>query len=143
MPPAPKPASQRRNRGTPKSWGDSEPVEVSGDAPGEQPGLGFDAADLIVDMWDSLAGSVEAKFFSAADWQRARFELWFANKVISGHEAATASKWATIQEGLSALLISPADKRRAGIELKRAVADPAAEEADAKIADLAERLRAV
>lgn len=142
MPPAPKPASQRRNRGTPKSWGEADPVEA-GEAAEEQPDLGFDAVGLIRDMWDSLGGSTEAKFFSAADWQRARLELWFANKVVSGEEPATASKWAAIQEGFSALLISPADKRRAGIELKRAVADPAADAADAKVADLAERLRAV
>jgi hypothetical protein len=143
MPPAPKPASQRRNRGTPKSWGESDPVSVSGEATEAQPDLGFDAVELILGLWDSLGDSPESKFFSAADWQRARLELWFANKVVSGEEPVTASKWATIQDGLSALLISPADKRRAGIELKRAVVDPAAEAADAKVADLAERLRAV
>lgn len=141
MPPAPKPPSQRRNRSTPKSYGGAEPVEASGVA--AQPELGFDAHPLVVDMWAALGGSVESKFYSGADWQRARWELWFADTAIRGDESLTASKWAQIQHGLSALLVSPADKRRAGIELRRAVADPAADAADVKVADLAERLRAV
>ena len=35
----------------------------------------------------------------------------------------TAAAWSTIQNGLSALLIPPADKRRAGIEMRSATAD--------------------
>jgi hypothetical protein len=104
-------------------------------ATGEQPELGFEADPLIGDMWLALGDSVEGGYFSAADWQRARMELWFANKVVSGVEAATASKWATIQDGLSALLISPADKRRAGIEMKRKTSDP---DEDAAVVQLAE-----
>ena len=30
-------------------------------------------------MWKALATSVEGQFFSDADWQRARWELWYAN----------------------------------------------------------------
>ncbi len=130
MPPAPKAASKRRNRGTPKSYGAAEPV-VDGQGDG-QPDLGFEAHDLVTDMWSALANSVESKYFSAADWQRARWELWFANDTIRGGEV-TASRWAQVQQGLSALLVSPADKRRAGIELKKAAVDPDAEAAVAQL----------
>jgi hypothetical protein len=69
-------------------------------------------------MWAALGKSVEGQFFSHADWQRARFELWFVNNLFaSGRVGAQA--WQAVQAGLSELLISPADKRRAGIELKK------------------------
>ena len=51
------------------------------------------------------------------DWQRLRLELWFANTTMaSGRPSAQA--WDAIQHGLSELLISPAVKRRSGIELR-------------------------
>ena len=46
----------------------------------EQPPLGFDAHELVVDLWAALGSSVEGQFYSAADWQRARWELWYASR---------------------------------------------------------------
>ena len=68
--PAPKPASQRRRRTKPESYGAAEPT-VAGQADA-QPPLGFDAHELVVDLWAALGRSVEGRFYSAADWQRAR-----------------------------------------------------------------------
>src|SRR6476620_6809211 len=66
--PAPKPASQRRRRTKPKSYGAAEPtVAGQGD---EQPPLGFEAHVLVVDLRAALGSSVEGPFYSAADWQR-------------------------------------------------------------------------
>ena len=75
-------------------------------------------------MWRSLGSSVEGQFFSDADWQRARWELWHANKLFNGEIDLTPTAWAAVQRGLSELLVSAADKRRAGIELKAAAVDP-------------------
>jgi hypothetical protein len=41
--------------------------------------------------------------------------------------------WAAVQSGLSELLISPADKRRAGIEMKPVQSDPDEEAAVAQL----------
>ena len=49
----------------------------------EQPPLGFDAHELVADLWAALGSSVEGQFFSAADWQRARLEMWHADKVVT------------------------------------------------------------
>lgn len=130
--PVPKKASQRRRRNTPASQGEAADVTVSGAT--DQPELGFDAHPMVTDMWLALAVSVEGQFFSHADWQRARFELWFVNNVMqSGRVGAQA--WQAIQAGLSALLISPADKRRVGIELKKVTVDPDEEAAVAQLDD--------
>jgi hypothetical protein len=86
-----------------------------------QPPLGFDAHELVVDLWAALDSSVEGRFYSAADWQRARWELWYANAVMTAGQMPSANMWTTLQRGLDELLVSPAVKRRAGIELRRAL----------------------
>ena len=116
----PKPPSQRRRRNKPASYGAADPVIVGqGDA---QPPLGFDAHALVADMWAALAQSVEGQFFSTADWQRARLEMWHADKLVRSGQP-TANQWAAVHRGLDELLISPAVKRRAGIELRKHAAD--------------------
>jgi hypothetical protein len=75
---------------------------------------------LVVDMWDALQTSAEARFYSPADWVRLRCELWFANETIRRPSAAA---WQQVQHGLTELLISPAAKRRAAIELRAAGPD--------------------
>ena len=75
-------------------------------------------------MWDTVQQSCEAAFYSEADWQRLRLELWFANTTMaSGRPSAQA--WDAIQHALSELLISPAVKRRAGIEVRPSVDEDA------------------
>ena len=139
--PAPKPASQRRRRNKPGSYGAAEPVLV-GDGV-EQPPLGFDAHELVADLWAILGRSVEAQFYSAADWRRARWELWYANTVMTASQVPSANQWTAIQRGLGELFVSPAVKRRAGVELKRQAADTDEVAADAQIARYKSVLRSV
>ena len=115
--PAPKPASQRRRRTKPESYGAAEPtVAGQGD---EQPPLAFGAHELVVDLWTVLGSSVEGQFYSAGDWQRARLEMWFADRVMRSDQVPSSNQWTAVQRGLDELLVSPAVKRRAGIELRR------------------------
>ena len=55
--PAPKPTSQRRRRTKPESYGAAEPTVV-GQAD-DQPPLGFDAHELVMELWVALDSSVE------------------------------------------------------------------------------------
>ena len=63
------------------------PSRVAGQAD-EQPPLGFDAHALVADLWAALGQSVEGRFYSAADWQRARLELWYAHKLMTAGAGA-------------------------------------------------------
>lgn len=73
-------------------------------------------------MWESVQQSCEAAFFSDTDWHRLRLELWFANHAMaSGRPSGSA--WIAVQHGLNELLLSPAIKRRAGIEVRPTDAD--------------------
>lgn len=119
--PAPAQDSKRRRSNKPESYGAAEAV-VAGTA-GLQPDLGFEAHEMVMSMWKALETSVEGQFLSTADWERARVEMWFLNQVLTGQIELTAANWARVQNGMNELLISPADKRRAGIELKKATSD--------------------
>lgn len=119
--PPPKPPSKRRRANIPNSYGLAAPVK--GGKAGKQPDLGFEAHEIIASIWTALAASVEGQFFSHADWEKARSVLWYGNLLMSSGKTPSAVAWGTFQTGLNDLLVSPADKRRAGIELER-VGDP-------------------
>jgi hypothetical protein len=141
--PAPQRDSQRRRRNKPTSYGAAEPVMT--EAAAFRPELGItDPQPQIADLWNALQRSAEAKFYSDADWHRARVELVYGNELLRRivHEGRVSGQaWATFQNALTELLISPAAKRRAGIET-RPVVDAQVDAADAKILDLVEKLKA-
>jgi len=118
--PAPKPDSKRRRYAKPKSYGAATPTTAPAAAHDDARTLGFDAHPLIASIWDTVQQSCECAFYSETDWERLRLELWFANHtMVSGRPSGQA--WIAIQRGLNELLLSPAIKRRAGIELTRDV----------------------
>lgn len=129
--PAPKPESKRRRYGKPKSYGAAEPTTAPAAARSGPRKLGIeDAHPLIASLWNTVQTSCDAAFYSATDWERLRLELWFANHTMfSGRPSAGA--WEAVQHGLNELLLSPAVKRRAGIELKPSGVDA---DADAVVA---------
>ncbi|MFC8531925.1 hypothetical protein [Nocardia sp. NPDC057227] len=119
--PVPKPASRRRRRNKPKSQGEAEAELVYGAV--DAPELGFDAHSLVSDLYETLACSVEGQFYSPADWQRVRLELHYLNGLLTAEKVPGAMAWAQVQAALQALLVSPAEKRRLGIEMRRPVVD--------------------
>ena len=101
-----------------------------------------DPHPLGQDLWDTVQSSCEAAFYSDADWQRLRWELWFANRVMSTGRQPSGHTWSAVQSGMNELLLSPAVKRRAGIEMKPDVdADKAA--ADEQIVRYKQRLKSI
>ena len=138
--PAPKLSNKRRRRTPPASYGAAKPV-VAPAAPIQNRELGIeDPHPLVESMWSTLHESVESMYYSEADWARLRLELWYANTAMrSGRPSGPA--WAQIQRGLNALLISPADKRRAAIELKPPVVDAEEDAAILQIAKYQDKLK--
>jgi hypothetical protein len=122
-PTGPPPARKRRRENKPASYGLAAPVQAGKAA--KQPPLGIsDPHTMVERMWAALTLSAEGRFFSHADWERARWEMWYANQLFMGERQLTPTAWATVQNGLAELLISAADKRRAGIELSISDVDP-------------------
>ena len=124
--PAPKPDSKRRRYAKPKSYGSADPTTAPAANRTVPRDLGIDNPHpLIVSMWETVQSSCEAAFYSETDWQRLRLELWHANREMASSRPS-ANAWMAIQHGLNELLLSPAIKRRAGIEVK-----PSSPDADA------------
>ncbi len=116
--PAPKAPSKRRRANVPKSYGAATPTTAPA-AQSHDRELGIDDPHkLIADMWTAVQESVEARFFSEADWERLRFELCNANQAMTGPRPPSGHAWGAIQHGLNELLLSPAIKRRVAIEVK-------------------------
>lgn len=130
--PLPKPPAQRRRTNAPKSYGAATPTAA--EAAGKPPTLGFRAHKLVTDFYMTLTTSVEAQYYSAADWHRVRLELFYLNNLLQSSRIG-AQAWTAVQAGLNELLVSPAAKRRLGIEMRRPAVD---EDEDAAVTDLAE-----
>ena len=117
--PAPKPASKRRRRTPPRTYGAATPVFAPA-APHQDRELGIDNPHkLVADMWTVVQESCESRFYSEADWARVRMELKNANHVMTSGKPIAGNTWAGIQHGLNELLISPA----AGTRCLRGAAD--------------------
>ena len=121
--PAPKPPSKRRRYNKPKSYGAAVPTTAP--AAGIQVReLGIENLHPLVErMWAALQTSAESRFYSEADWERTRWELWNANEIMRSGKPISGNTWSGVQHGLTELLVSPAAKRRAAIELKPPVPD--------------------
>ena len=116
--PAPKPARTRRRANKPASFGAAEPI-VAPAAPAQDRELGIsNPHKLVADMWAVVQTSAESRFYSQADWARLRMELWNADQVLRSGKPISGNTWATIQHGLNAMLISPAEKRRCAIDVQ-------------------------
>ena len=117
--PVPKPASKRRRRNVPVSYGAAQPTTAPAAPPVDGRSLGIDNLHpLIASLWNTVQSSCESAFYSEADWERLRFELWYANQAMRSPRPISGHTWAAIQHGLTELLVSPAAKRRAAIEVK-------------------------
>jgi hypothetical protein len=141
-PPGRPPNPQRRRRNIPKSYGAAVPTTAPAAKPAARE-LGIDGAHpLIAALWDAVQTSCEATFYSDADWVRLRLELQFANHIMaSGRPSARA--WDAVQHGLNEMLLSPAVKRRAGIELRRDAVDADMVAADEIVGKYKRTLRSV
>jgi hypothetical protein len=137
----PKPEAKRRRRNKPASYGAARPTTAPAAEPTTRE-LGSNGAHpLVQDMWNTVQHSCEAAFYSETDWERLRLELWFANHTMASGRPS-GQGWDAVQHGLNEMLLSPAIKRRAGIELKRAV-DVDAVAADEQIARYKRVLKSV
>jgi hypothetical protein len=140
--PAPKPASKRRRRTPPKSYGAATPIEAPAAEVIDHELRLENPHPLVERMWDTVVQEpCESRFYSPADWMRLRLELWHANELLTGTRQLTPTAWAAVQHGLNAMLISPAEKRRAAIEVRPVGNDPDADAAVLQIVKYQDKLK--
>lgn len=135
--PIPKPEAQRRRRNKPAT-----PVTHSaagGDAVQAPPAVA-DWHPLVVDLYESLAGSGQSRWYEASDWATARLTChWLSQTMTSGRPSAQVLE--TCMAALTRLLVTEGDRRRLRMELTRGPqSDPDEDAADAVVTDLTSRL---
>jgi hypothetical protein len=109
-----------------------ESVSVIGEV--EVPDLDFpDPHPMVIDFYESLKESGQAKFYEPSDWQFARFTLHFADQLLKSGRPSS-QMLAAVNSALTDLLVSEGARRRVRLEVER-------EAAKAEVLDIASVLR--
>lgn len=133
--PPPKRSENRRRENKPVR----EIVKPAGAAP-SAPELGIPGCHVLAAEWyASLEGSVEARFFTPAVWQRARINAKVLSDFLSSSKPSSML-YAAIQSDWRSLLVDPGEQRRLQIEVQAAVSDPDADHADATVLSIVGQL---
>lgn len=113
--PIPKRSEERIRRNKPEVPIDKIPVIGSV----EIPVLDFDDPHpLVVDLYESMSRSAQAKFFEPSDWQFAKFTLHFADKLLKSPRPSS-QLLAAVNSMLTDLLVSEGSRRRVRLEVER------------------------
>ena len=95
---------------------------------------------LARELYESLQGSPEARFFTPAVWQRVRVHIAVLSKLL-GSGRMSSQMYAALQGDWKSLLVDPAEQRRLGIEVQAAAeVDEDEERADATVTSLMTKL---
>jgi len=78
-----------------------------------------DPHPMVVNFYDSLKESAQAKYYEPSDWEYARYVMYFINKLMRQGEKPSAVMFAAINSALSNLLVTEGDRRRVRIEVER------------------------
>ena len=96
---------------------------------------------LITDMYESIKQSAAVKYYEPTDWQFARLALHTLNaELVAARQQGRpigAMKLSSINQMLSALLLTEGDRRRVRLEIERA---PASKETG-KVLDVTDMLK--
>lgn len=114
--PAPKRSTERRRR---NKDGRVDVVPVGGVV--VQPVLEGDHSEVAVRFWHRLGESGQAQFFEPSDWALAELAVLAIDSFVAKPSAMMLS---SINQMLSSLLVSEADRRRARMELEREESEP-------------------
>lgn len=112
--PVPKRSDQVRRRNAP-----TVPLEKVAGAATAAPALGMDVQPLVADWYTALSAGPEARFYTAAMWQRARIVAKMLDGVLASGRPSS-QMYAALQSDMKSLLVDAGELRRLGIEVQAA-----------------------
>lgn len=128
--PVPKRSDQRVRRN--KDVVDVDTIEVIGEV--EIPDLGLaDPHPLVVDLYESLKDSGQARYYEPSDWEYARLTCHFLDQQVKAARPS-GQLLAVLHSMMTDLLISEGARRRVRLEIER-------EQAKAQVVDISSMLR--
>lgn len=116
--PIPKRDSERIRRNKPVTPTDTITAIGTVDVP--DLGLIF-PCDLVIDFWNALKDSAQAKYYEPSDWQYARMALHFADGLIKS-DKPSSMMLTVVNSMLADLLVAEGQRRRVRMEIERAAA---------------------
>lgn len=99
---------------------DEGPIEkISTIGPVRVPELGIAYPhQLVSDMYESLKDSAQSRYYEPSDWQYARLCMYLLNDMLS-KERISSVMVASVNQMLTALLMTEGDRRRVRLEVER------------------------
>lgn len=73
---------------------------------------------LVVDLYEALKTSGQAKFYEPSDWQYARLAMHFVNKLVRNSKPS-AVMLSSVNAMLTPLLMTEGERRRVRLEVER------------------------
>lgn len=89
---------------------------------------------LVVDLYEALKTSGQAKFYEPSDWQYARLAMHFVNKLVRNSKPS-AMMLSSVNTMLTPLLMTEGERRRVRMEVER-------NQTEGELIDVAEMFRA-
>ncbi|MFD0918885.1 hypothetical protein ACFQ16_03935 [Saccharopolyspora rosea] len=83
-----------------------------------QPELGFEAHPLVVDWYQSLGESAQARYFEPSDWQTSRLVAYSMDRYVRSARPSS-QMFAALMSAMSDLLVTEGARRRVRIEIER------------------------
>jgi len=133
--PVPKRSEDRIRRNKDES-GPVEKIAAIGTV--DVPPLGLEDPDpMVIDFYESLKNSAQARYYEASDWWLAKFAAKAIDDYLKNDrgKAKSAMMLQTVLSMLSDLLMTEADRRRLRLEIER---NPNGE--DSNVLDITDRL---
>jgi hypothetical protein len=81
-------------------------------------GLGEGTHPIIIDFWNSIGESAQARYYEPSDWQYLRVSLHFLNKLLNSGKPS-AQMLTVVNQMLTDLLVSEGSRRRVRMEIER------------------------
>ena len=95
------------------------------------PDLGLEEPHpIVVELWDGMIHSAQARYFEPSDWSFARLTLHFADQLVKSSRP-NGQVLATVSSMLTDLLVTEGSRRKVRIEVERA-------ETETKVTDIAQ-----
>lgn len=113
--PIPKRDSERVRRNKPDV--PTETVVALGTVDVPDLGLIF-PCDLVIDFWNALKDSAQARYYEPSDWQYARMALHFADGLIKS-DKPSSMMLTVVNSMLADLLVAEGQRRRVRMEIER------------------------
>lgn len=113
----------------------TDKVEAFGDVVVPPLNMPFEPHPLVIDFYDGLINSAQAKLYEPSDWEYARIVCFMLQTLVTSSKPSS-EMYKAWQTATSNLLVTEGDRRRLRIEIARAPMQSAKDDDEAQIINM-------